>query len=117
MGLLDWNRPTLVPSSASPAPNDASLLNRFQELVTLEEEFPTSLRFTRDGRYLSVGTSQGRVKLYDFSRNACVRTMRTHQERIGCMDWWPSEAGIISAGARTGQTLHHDTRIGRHLVG
>lgn len=93
-------------------------LFRFQVLVDFEgqEATPCSVKFTADGRYVAIGMSDGALKLYDLTKDACVRTIRVQRTRIGCLEWSP-DPGVLTCGTKIGRVYNHDVRIFDHHIG
>ncbi|KAJ0260903.1 Protein FIZZY-RELATED 3 [Hirschfeldia incana] len=67
-----------------------------------------SLQWTREGSYISVGTSHGQVQVWDGTQCKRVRTMGGHQTRTGVLAW---NSRILSSGSRDRNILQHDIRV------
>ncbi|KAF8118103.1 hypothetical protein N665_0006s0103 [Sinapis alba] len=67
-----------------------------------------SLQWTREGSYISVGTSHGQVQVWDGTQCKKVRTMGGHQTRTGVLAW---NSRILSSGSRDRNILQHDIRV------
>ncbi|KAK4798923.1 hypothetical protein SAY86_024288 [Trapa natans] len=73
-----------------------------------------SVQWTREGSYISVGTSLGHVQIWDGSQCKKVRTMSGHQTRAGVLAW---NSRILSSGSRDRAILHHDLRVQSDFIG
>ena len=79
-----------------------------------EDDYVSSLKFVKEGgNYLSVGTSQNTVQLWDVEAGKQLRTMRGHAARVSSLDW---NDHILSSGGRDSTILHHDVRVAQHRV-
>lgn len=78
------------------------------------EDYICSVRFSGDGSYLALGTSNGPVQIYDLESGSLIRTMSGHQSRIPTLDW---SGAILSSGARDGSIWNHDVRAREHKIG
>nr|XP_043618088.1 protein FIZZY-RELATED 3 [Erigeron canadensis] len=67
-----------------------------------------SVQWTREGSYISVGTSLGKVQVWDGTQCKKVRTMGGHQTRTGVLAW---SSRILSSGSRDRNILQHDLRV------
>ncbi|GKA95220.1 protein FIZZY-related 3 [Tanacetum coccineum] len=67
-----------------------------------------SVQWTKEGSYISVGTSLGKVQVWDGTQCKKVRTMGGHQTRTGVLAW---SSRILSSGSRDRNILQHDLRV------
>ncbi|XP_010520101.1 PREDICTED: protein FIZZY-RELATED 3 [Tarenaya hassleriana] len=67
-----------------------------------------SVQWTREGSYMSIGTSLGQVQVWDGTQCKRVRTMGGHQTRTGVLAW---NSRILSSGSRDRNILQHDIRV------
>lgn len=141
LNLLDWGANNMVvvalgASSASfnfpdllPPPASSQLLtsslgnsaylwnastNEINELVNFADREITSVAFcphTPD--YVSIGTEEGFVQLWDVTRSACLRTMDGHSGRVGALAW---NGGVLSSGSFDSTIVNHDVRLASHHV-
>jgi len=66
------------------------------------------------GHVLAVGNSKNIVELWDVNRQVCIRSMKSHNTRVGCLSW---NQHILTSGSRSGLIHHHDVRVRQHHVG
>ncbi|KAG5239862.1 B-type cell cycle switch protein [Salix suchowensis] len=67
-----------------------------------------SVQWTREGSYISVGTHEGQVQVWDGTQCKRVRTMGGHQTRTGVLAW---NSRTLASGSRDRHILQHDLRI------
>lgn len=67
-----------------------------------------SVQWTREGSYISIGTSLGQVQVWDGTQCKKVRTFAGHQTRTGVLAW---SSRILSSGSRDRNILQHDVRV------
>lgn len=72
-----------------------------------------SVQWTREGSYISIGTSLGQVQVWDGTQCKRVRTMGGHQTRTGVLAW---NSRILSSGSRDRNILQHDLRVQSDFV-
>ncbi|KAM3359377.1 protein FIZZY-RELATED 2 [Capsicum galapagoense] len=67
-----------------------------------------SVGWAQRGTHLAVGTSNGKVQLWDASQSKRIRTMEGHRLRVGALAWSSSQ---LSSGSRDKSILQHDIRV------
>ncbi|XP_019151183.1 PREDICTED: protein FIZZY-RELATED 3 [Ipomoea nil] len=72
-----------------------------------------SVQWTREGSYISIGTSLGQVQVWDGTQCKKVRTFGGHQTRTGVLAW---SSRILSSGSRDRNILQHDLRVPNDFV-
>lgn len=72
-----------------------------------------AVQWTREGSYVSVGTSNGQVQVWDVTQCKRIRTMGGHQTRAGVLAW---NSRILSSGSRDRNILQHDLRVSNDYV-
>ncbi|XP_019069679.1 cell cycle switch 52B isoform X1 [Solanum lycopersicum] len=72
-----------------------------------------SVQWTREGSYISIGTSLGQVQVWDGTQCKKVRTFGGHQTRTGVLAW---SSRILSSGSRDRNILQHDVRVPSDFV-
>lgn len=82
-------------------------------LETSPDTYVSSVKWSDDGGYVSVGLGNGEVEVWDAESQQKLRTMRGHETRIGVMGW---NKHILSTGSRSGLVVNHDVRIAQHKV-
>ena len=82
-------------------------------LETSPDTYVSSVKWSGDGAYVSVGLGSGEVQIWDVEEQSKLRSMNGHETRIGVMGW---NKHILSTGARSGLVFNHDVRVAQHKV-
>lgn len=77
------------------------------------EDYISSVSFSKDGSYLSFGTSSHQIQIWDVNEQKRIRSFSGHISRISALDW--NEA-LLSSGSRDGLIINHDTRLANHDI-
>lgn len=72
-----------------------------------------SVGWAQRGTHLAVGTSTGKVQIWDASRCKRVRTMEGHRLRVGALAW---SSSLLSSGSRDKSILQRDIRSQEDFV-
>jgi cell division cycle protein 20 (cofactor of APC complex) len=80
-------------------------------LETSPDTYVSSVRWSQDGAYVSVGLGSGDVQIWDVEEGTKLRTMTGHDTRVGVMSW---NKATLSTGSRSGNIFNHDVRIAEH---
>ncbi|XP_034559761.1 cell division cycle protein 20 homolog [Notolabrus celidotus] len=116
LNLFDWSSQNVL---AVALHNSVYLWDATQEDVVLlmklehEEDYICSLSWTKDGRYLAIGTSDCKVQLWDVDNQKHLRNMISHTARVGSLSW---NDHVLSSGSRAGHIHHHDVRVAEHHI-
>ncbi|KAG6407980.1 hypothetical protein SASPL_130982 [Salvia splendens] len=79
----------------------------------LSDESVCSVRWAQHNTHLAVGTSNGKLQLWDTSRCKRIRTMDGHRKRVGALAW---SSSTLSSGSRDKSILQHDIRAREDYV-
>jgi cell division cycle protein 20 (cofactor of APC complex) len=82
------------------------------EFATLQDDV-TSVSFSANGQYLSIGMHCGDVQLWDVKGQRLLRTMKGHICRVGTLSW---KDWIVSSGCRDGSIYNYDVRATNHRI-
>ena len=86
-------------------------------LALCEGTYYASVSWCSDGSYLSTGTNDGNIQIWDGETNQKLRNMMGNKDnevhRIGSFSW---NSHMLSSGCRGGYILNHDTRLRNHVV-
>ena len=82
-------------------------------LETSPDTYVSSVKWSGDGAYVSVGLGSGEVQIWDVEEGSKLRSMYGHDTRVGVMGW---NKHILSTGARSGLVYNHDVRVAQHKV-
>ncbi|KAJ2444288.1 WD repeat-containing protein slp1, partial [Coemansia sp. RSA 2424] len=113
LSLLDWSLGNIL---AIGLDQSVYLWNATSGEVNLlcqlqGDPYVSSVKWTTDGAYLAVGTSDGDVQIWDVESQHLIRTMAGHQARVGVMSW---EKHQLSSGCHDGSIWNHDVRVANH---
>ncbi|CAH6721428.1 APC/C activator protein Cdc20p [[Candida] jaroonii] len=74
----------------------------------------TSLKWSDDGSYISVGKDDGFIEIWDIETNTKLRTLNcdNHLTRIASQAW---NQHILTSGSRIGNLYHSDVRVPQHF--
>lgn len=85
------------------------------DFLTTSDSLVTSLSWSNDGYYLSIGKQNGCIEVWDIEENTKLRTMRiAGNSRIATHSW---SSHLISNGTINGEIFHNDVRLAKHIVG
>jgi cell division cycle protein 20 (cofactor of APC complex) len=82
-------------------------------LETSPDTYVSSVKWSGDGAYVSVGLGTGEVQIWDVEEGTKLRSMHGHDSRVGVMGW---NKHTLSTGARSGLVFNHDVRIAEHKI-
>ncbi|KAA3681834.1 cell division cycle 20, cofactor of APC complex [Paragonimus westermani] len=122
LNILDWSVDNMLAVALN---QDIYLWNALTGAIThlmsagLEGEYIASLSWSPDAtQILAVGTSMGRVQLWNSETQSLLRTMRLGETgavgRVPIVTW---REHIVTSGSRSGHIRQHDTRVAQHEVG
>lgn len=117
LNLLDWSAQNTLAVALGASvylwnaqSGDIDLLT---ELDTADNNSVTSLAWSADGNFLSVGTHANTVQLWNVEAKKQLRTLRGHSARVGALAW---NGHVLSSGSRDSLILNHDVRIAQHKI-
>lgn len=75
----------------------------------------SSLRWSDDGSYISIGKDDGSIEIWDIETNSRLRTLTTASSgRVASHCWL---LHLLTSGSKEGTIFHSDVRVSSHLVG
>ena len=118
LNLLDWSSTNILAVALGPAvylwnAADGSI-DQLMEMEPETNQHVTALSWIEQGNYLSVGTSDHKVQIWDIEKHKQVRSMDGHSARVGALSW---NGPMLSSGGRDSRIVHHDVRVQQHKVG
>ncbi|XP_028832431.1 cell division cycle protein 20 homolog [Denticeps clupeoides] len=116
LDLMDWGKQNLLAVALNHTVYiwDASKGDILQLMkMEQEEDYISSVSWSKDGNFLAIGTSDCKVQLWDVEHQKLLRSMTSHTARVGSLSW---NDHILSSGARSGHIHHHDVRVAEHHI-
>ena len=117
LNLLDWSSQNILAVALGDSiylwnATDGSI----QQLCQTQGEgsHVTSLAWIPQGNYISVGTSDNKVQIWDVEKLKQVRSMDGHRARVSSMAW---NGATLSSAGRDSTIIHHDVRQQQHKIG
>jgi cell division cycle protein 20 (cofactor of APC complex) len=115
LNLLDWSTGNKLAVGLGPSVYlwDATVGN-VEELCSFDDDDPiASVSWSLDGTHLAVSNFVGETHLFDVSTSQIVRTISSHNVRIGALSW---NERVMSSGSENGSIHNHDVRIAHSKV-
>ncbi|XP_008777075.1 cell division cycle 20.2, cofactor of APC complex-like [Phoenix dactylifera] len=114
LNLLDWGKSNILAVALGPSiylwnaeNGEVKLLLEANE----EEDHPTSVAWSGDGKILAAGFASSRIELWDVAASRQVRILEGHTSRVGSLAW---NRNILTSGSLDASIINHDVRsIGR----
>lgn len=115
LNLVDWSSTNVLGVGLASCvylwtAHNASV-NKLCDLGAPQDQV-SSVSWVQKGTTLAVGTTTGRLNIYDATTLALLRTYsQAHNQRIGALAW---NAHILSSGSRDRMVHHRDVREATH---
>lgn len=71
-----------------------------------------SISFHQKEKKVAVGTSEGKVNIYDLERNQLLRTLKGHYFRVSSLSF----SNLLYSGSKDTMILAYDIRAPREVV-
>ncbi|KAH3678965.1 hypothetical protein WICMUC_001333 [Wickerhamomyces mucosus] len=114
LNLISWSSENYLSIALE---NSCYIWNASTGSVSLLHEFDqqiTSVRWSDDSLYLSVGKEDGSIEIWDLESSTKLRTMHTSTGiRIGSQCW---SNHLVSTGCKSGEIFVNDVRIKNHIT-
>lgn len=115
LNLLDWSSGNQVAIGLERSiyiwSAESGTVNSLLE--TSPDTYVSSVKWSGDGAYVSVGLGTGEIQIWDVEEGTKLRSMHGHDTRVGVMGW---NKHNLSSGARSGLVFNHDVRIAQHKI-
>lgn len=113
LNLLDWscNNQVAIGLGQSVYVWSADTGNVAPLIEDVPDTYVSSLKWSGDGAYVSVGLGSGEVQIWDVEEGTKLRSMFGHDSRVSAMAW---NKHLLTTGSRTGPLHTHDVRIAQH---
>ncbi len=115
LNLLDWSCDNNLAVALETAVYiwDATSGTVEQLMECPANNLVTSISWSEDGAYLSIGLNDGNVEIWDVEEEVKLRTMSGLSARVGISNW---NKHILTSGCRDGSIWNHDVRVAQHKV-
>ncbi|XP_038981455.1 cell division cycle 20.2, cofactor of APC complex-like [Phoenix dactylifera] len=117
LNLLDWGKSNILAVALGPSIYLRNAENGKVKLLLRandEEDHPTSVAWSGDGKRLAVGFASSRIELWDVASSRQVRILEGHTSRVGSLSW---NQNILTSGSLEASIINHDVRsIGRSVT-
>ena len=117
LNLMDWNDGNVL---AIALDRTVYLWNAttcsIDRLMSVDDadNYITSVSWAAEGSFLAVGTNTNDVQIFDAGALRKIRTMRSHEARVGSLAW---NSWMLSSGSRDSTIHNHDVRVAEHHIG
>jgi WD40 repeat protein len=114
LNLLDWSPTNIL---AVALADSVFLWSAFTSKVTKlcdfsqEQEQVTSISWATVGQTLAIGTSSGRIEIWDAQRCMKIQELRRHDSRVGSLAW---NSSLLASGSRDRAIFVQDIRMYTH---
>lgn len=115
LNLISWSKDNILAIALNTNvycwnANDGSV-----NLIAECESVITSVKWSSDDYYLSIGLDNGNIEIWDIETVSRLRTMNCgNLSRISSQSWHDH---ILTNGSRFGEIMNNDVRISNHVVG
>lgn len=109
--LLDWSKDDLLAVGLDKSLYIWEGKNSNVSLIdTLAEEQYTSVCWMNNENLLMVGTTSGKINIWDMQKLAIVKTYSNHSERVGVISRKNTDVNCFSSGSQDRSLVHYDIR-------
>ena len=115
LNLLDWSAKNLIAVGLAnelytllPSTNKTQIIDKLPP-----SNYFCSVSFTHEGDYLSMGTNEGEVKIFDLNKEKFIFSNFLHSERIGSLAW---NACLLASGSRDNSIKFTDFRSNKLIA-
>lgn len=109
--LIDWSKDDLLAVGLDKSlyiwegkNSNVSLLN------TLEDEQYTSVCWMNHNNLLIVGTTAGKINIWDMEKLSLISSYQNHTERVGIITKQNTSSHLFSTGSQDRSIIHYDLR-------
>lgn len=110
--LLDWSAKDLLAVGLDKSLYIWEGKNSNVNLInTLDVDQYTSVGFSGHDQKLLVGTSSGKINIWDLEKQEIIQSFHSHTERVGVIAKMNSNFNIFSSGSQDKHIFHYDLRL------
>ncbi|XP_074567053.1 cell division cycle 20.1, cofactor of APC complex-like [Curcuma longa] len=115
LNLLDWGQTNILAVSLGSSVYLWNPENKVVQklLSTNEDDYPSSVAWSTDGKMLAVGFASSRIEIWDPIEIKQVRILEGHFDRVGSLSW---NQKFLSSGSRDKSIINHDVRCFHNLA-
>lgn len=113
LNLISWSEDNVLAIALGSSVYCWNANSGSVDLVAECDSIVTSIRWSPDDYYLSIGLDNGNIEIWDIEANSKLRTMSCNNSRIAVQDW---SEHILTSGSRMGQILNNDVRVSDHIT-
>ena len=78
---------------------------------------PTSISFNKNSKNLiAMGTNKGDIQFWDWKSEKIIRTVDSHSDRIGCIQWNPYKDSVYATGSKDNKIVIGDINDPNHRL-
>ncbi|XP_027367905.1 cell division cycle 20.5, cofactor of APC complex-like [Abrus precatorius] len=113
--IIDWGKNNIL---AVALASDMYLWNSensnvFKLFKVTDNDFPASVAWSEDAKFLAVGFKQSKLQLWDAETSKPIRILKGHDQRIATIAW---NGHILTSGSHDKYIINHDVRARRNAV-
>ncbi|OMJ79791.1 hypothetical protein SteCoe_20091 [Stentor coeruleus] len=114
LNVLDWSaKDVLAVALSNSIYLWSAVTSSVVHMCDFNNDIVGSLSWAPSGNHLAVGTTSGKVLLYDVERKNTVRTLPGHGGRVGALAW---NSWLLTSGSRDKEILHRDLRCSKDFT-
>ncbi|WCJ36388.1 Cell division cycle 20.2 cofactor of APC complex [Euphorbia peplus] len=116
LNILDWGNNNILAVLLGQSlylwdPKSKNVVKLLE--VEGDNDYPTSVSWSEDTRYLAVGYMQSTVQLWDIETSKCTQLLEGHKARVATLAW---NGHTLTSGSRDKTIMNHDVRAGHNAV-
>nr|KYP53626.1 Anaphase-promoting complex subunit cdc20 [Cajanus cajan] len=113
--IMDWGENNIL---AIALGSDMYLWNSknsnvFKLFNDTNNDFPTSVSWSNDAKYLAIGSMNSKLQLWDAETSKPIRILKGHGQRIATIAW---NGHILTSGSHDKNIINHDVRARRNVI-
>ncbi|KAL5137812.1 Cell division cycle 20.1, cofactor of APC complex [Glycine soja] len=113
--IMDWGNNNIL---AIALDSDMYLWNSenknvFKLFKATNNDFPTSVSWSEDTKYLAIGFMNSKLQLWDAETSKPIRILQGHGHRIATIAW---NGQILTSGSHDKYIINHDVRARNNVI-
>ncbi|CAI9091936.1 OLC1v1027057C1 [Oldenlandia corymbosa var. corymbosa] len=117
LNVLDWGHRNVLAVILGPALYTWNAFNKaIHKLleVNSDDDYPTSVAWSDDGKRIAVGFMSSNVQLWDAETSKLVRSLGGHEDKVGSVTW--KNGHVLTTGGNDKAIINHDVRARNSLT-